>query len=886
MEFLKSIKTSFSLLFLALILSLSQNVGAQTTIPGGPVKGIWKPGGSPYYITGDIWVNISDTLVIRAGVEVFFVGTYYFKINGLLQANGTAENMITFHGGGAIGSWKGLSFAESATAGCILDYCNIKDAGYSDCSCIYTLNNNKSVTISNSDIHDCANIGIYIHAYIYTDWGKNITKKCNPTITNNNIYNNGSHGIYVHAFYRNDGGDGNDNSSIASPIIKNNVIYNNKLDGIHCYTYANGGYYDQVPDRRSNHQTNPEIQQNSIYGNRKNGIYCYKKQEQYFKYIISIEANPLITSNIISTSSEYGLNANNTVAAEKVKYNDFWENLFGDFKGINEGLGVIVKKNLNGDPCDFNWNIFLDPQFANTSDCDFSLKCASPCINAGDLSLPWDLDGSRPDIGAIPFTGEKIPFNPLAPETAYPGEEELWVNIEVGSSDYPVTDLKVVSFEFKYTNTTIIDYVDYEVGPFLPDSLATVIPDDQNGKISASVYSNSGGNSGHGIVLRLKFKVLGAAYEGQIINWSFTDILANNSGGNTINLCPSDSKTVIREPVPMSVWPGDADNNGIVNIFDINTIVIYFNKTGPTRPNASIQWIAQSCQPWNPVAATYADCDGNGKVDIFDINAVVINFGKTHTSSNALFSSDENVLNQSLSEDSIFVKPRDYDDITHDFWVDINVGKTGQAVNDLKIVSFELTYSNTENIEFVSYQVGNFPSEAQAQVIPEDSIGKISASIFRISGGESGNGTVLTLKFNSEKGNEIVFSFVRVLANNSNGDQIPLSYKDTKIITSVKNELSNIIPDEFALHQNHPNPFNPETYISYQVPKTSQVKIEVFNLLGQHIRTLVDEEKSPGSYKILWNGLDDQRQAVSSGVYLYKMQAGDFTAMQKMVLVR
>ena len=67
MEFLKSIKTSFSLLFLALILSLSQNVGAQTTIPGGPVKGIWKPGGSPYYITGDIWVNISDTLVIRAG---------------------------------------------------------------------------------------------------------------------------------------------------------------------------------------------------------------------------------------------------------------------------------------------------------------------------------------------------------------------------------------------------------------------------------------------------------------------------------------------------------------------------------------------------------------------------------------------------------------------------------------------------------------------------------------------------------------------------------------------------------------------------------------------------------------------------------------------------
>jgi len=48
----------------------------------------------------------------------------------------------------------------------------------------------------------------------------------------------------------------------------------------------------------------------------------------------------------------------------------------------------------------------------------------------------------------------------------------------------------------------------------------------------------------------------------------------------------------------------------------------------------------------------------------------------------------------------------------------------------------------------------------------------------------------------------------------------------------------------------------------------------------------VDEEKSPGSYQIMWNGLDDQGQAVSSGVYLYKMQAADFTAMKKMVLVR
>ena len=86
--------------------------------------------------------------------------------------------------------------------------------------------------------------------------------------------------------------------------------------------------------------------------------------------------------------------------------------------------------------------------------------------------------------------------------------------------------------------------------------------------------------------------------------------------------------------------------------------------------------------------------------------------------------------------------------------------------------------------------------------------------------------------------------------------------------------------------KNYPNPFNPETSITYQVPKTSLVKIEVFKLLGQKLRTLVNEERNPGSYQIMWNGLDDQGKSVSSGVYLYKMQSGDFSTIKKMVLVR
>jgi len=130
MFFLKNSK-SFLIVLPILLLLFSQNSLAQTPVIG-PVNGIWTTTGSPYYITGDVTVPSGDTLIIDAGVEVFFVGIYSFSVDGLLKANGTADNMITFHGGDAEKSWKGIYFTESATVGCILDYCIVKDAGFGD----------------------------------------------------------------------------------------------------------------------------------------------------------------------------------------------------------------------------------------------------------------------------------------------------------------------------------------------------------------------------------------------------------------------------------------------------------------------------------------------------------------------------------------------------------------------------------------------------------------------------------------------------------------------------------------------------------------------------------------------------------------------------------
>jgi len=94
------------------------------------------------------------------------------------------------------------------------------------------------------------------------------------------------------------------------------------------------------------------------------------------------------------------------------------------------------------------------------------------------------------------------------------------------------------------------------------------------------------------------------------------------------------------------------------------------------------------------------------------------------------------------------------------------------------------------------------------------------------------------------------------------------------------------LPREFALRQNYPNPFNPETNIKYELPEQAQVKLEIFNLLGQKVRTLVNEIRHAGYYTVTWDSRNDSGQLVSSGVYLYRINAGNFVSVRKMVILR
>ena len=94
------------------------------------------------------------------------------------------------------------------------------------------------------------------------------------------------------------------------------------------------------------------------------------------------------------------------------------------------------------------------------------------------------------------------------------------------------------------------------------------------------------------------------------------------------------------------------------------------------------------------------------------------------------------------------------------------------------------------------------------------------------------------------------------------------------------------LPTEYALNGNYPNPFNPTTTISFDLPEAADVRLEVFDMMGRRIATLVNSELSAGSYETVWNARNDAGGQVASGVYLYRLQAGSFVSVSRMVLMK
>jgi len=106
----------------------------------------------------------------------------------------------------------------------------------------------------------------------------------------------------------------------------------------------------------------------------------------------------------------------------------------------------------------------------------------------------------------------------------------------------------------------------------------------------------------------------------------------------------------------------------------------------------------------------------------------------------------------------------------------------------------------------------------------------------------------------------------------------------TRSVLGLHDQFS--IPTEFSLHQNYPNPFNPITTLRYDLPEQANVNIIIYDMLGRQVRTLINQTQDAGFKSVLWDATNDFGKPVSAGVYLYKIQAGEFVQTKKMVLLK
>ncbi|MBN2829731.1 MAG: M6 family metalloprotease domain-containing protein [Candidatus Cloacimonetes bacterium] len=134
--------------------------------------------------------------------------------------------------------------------------------------------------------------------------------------------------------------------------------------------------------------------------------------------------------------------------------------------------------------------------------------------------------------------------------------------------------------------------------------------------------------------------------------------------------------------------------------------------------------------------------------------------------------------------------------------------------------------------------------------------------------------------------NDYIGQRVRVAINCVSDGTVALAIDDCTFDQRIANDENTQPALKTTLNDNYPNPFNPETTISFDLAHSTQVELTVYNLLGQKVNTLVNEVRESGNHNVVWNGLNEKGKNVSSGVYFYKLQAGTYTYTKKMILLK
>ena len=312
----------------------------------------------------------------------------------------------------------------------------------------------------------------------------------------------------------------------------------------------------------------------------------------------------------------------------------------------------------------------------------------------------------------------------------------------------------------------------------------------------------------------------------------------------------------------LSLRGGDATNDNQVDISDANLIFSVWNAV--------------------PADANYvrdADVNNDGVINSIDLGFVTKNFMNDGFGAPPVF----RTINEGGDNSAAIAKVTGVEDVEawwpgRVFEVTIQV----QGMSDVAAYDLRVSYDPEKVKPLAADQ-----AVSQGNVFDENSAGslffhRVHPGVIDVASGRigadwsaSGDAELASIRFVALGGDPGVIDIVAGQVVNSAHVGIP-----------VRVEKARALPMVAALHQNYPNPFNPSTEIRFDIPTARDVKLRIYNQLGQTVRTLVDHRMKAGTYTFEWDGSNQAGQGVASGVYFYNLQAGDFRDLRKMTLVK
>ncbi len=269
--------------------------------------------------------------------------------------------------------------------------------------------------------------------------------------------------------------------------------------------------------------------------------------------------------------------------------------------------------------------------------------------------------------------------------------------------------------------------------------------------------------------------------------------------------------------------------------------------------------------PTNANGSYWAMPNPDGKIEFEDLNIFAIGYGKT-------------AAYQLPQGDNANTSPVIFSVSKQDIQRGDNLKvplKVSGNVKDLRSFSLKMNYNPSE-LEYVGVEKAGGLNVNEGLVIgkTENNQLYVDGALVGTDEGLNGEQLIFNLVFNEKASGNHDISIANSRARNSGNVALKTNYDG-------QNGTTNMLPTRFDLAQNYPNPFNPVTSIKYQLPKDVKVMIKVYDVLGRELQSLVNEVQKAGYYEVKFDG-----SSVASGIYFYKIVAGDYSSVKKMMLVK